>query len=41
MALRPDEGNFKSGEKDQDQLVTRERRAKLVAMRFASVNNQR
>jgi hypothetical protein len=29
MALRPDEGNFKSGERDSDQLVTSERRANL------------
>ena len=40
MALRPDEGNFKSAAKDQDRLVTATA-AKLVAMRSPSVNNQR
>jgi ABC-2 type transport system ATP-binding protein len=40
VALRPDEGNFKSTAKDQDQLVTAPAE-KLVAMRSPSVNNQR
>ena len=40
MALRPDEGTFKSGEKDSDQLVTAGA-TKLVAMWSRSVNNLR